>query len=129
MTTSPFDYIKTINKSKKDIMVDDVEEKDYKAFIVNKGLSWFNDTVHYANEMNKNHHLPNRLQYDFLLNTIRKGDRFEKWSKPISLESLEVIQQYYGYSAEKAKNVLQLLNDNELNELKERMYKGGKRKR
>ena len=73
---SPFDYLKAINETKKDIMVDDVSEKEYNAFIINRGLSFFNDTVIYANEMNKYHHLDNRLQFDFFINIIRKKKRF-----------------------------------------------------
>ena len=124
---SPFDYLKAINETKKDIMVDDVSEKEYNAFIINRGLSFFNDTVIYANEMNKYHHLDNRLQFDFFINIIRKKKRFSKWIKPQEIENLELIKEYYGYSNEKAKSVLSLLNNVQIEELKQRIYKGGKR--
>ena len=75
---SPFDYLNAINYTKKDIMVDDFAEKEYNPFIVNRGLSYFKDTVLYANEMNKNHTLDHRLQFDFLINIIRKKKR---WSQ------------------------------------------------
>ena len=125
---SPFDYLKAINETKKDIMVDDVSEKEYNAFIINRGLSFFNDTVIYANEMNKYHHLDNRLQFDFFINIIRKKKRFTKWIKPQEIENLELIKEYYGYSNEKAKSVLPLFNAEHIEELKKRIYKGGKRK-
>jgi|TARA_X000001316_G_C905367_1_gene22226 hypothetical protein len=125
---NPFDYLNAINTSKKDIMVDDIAEKDYNAFMVNRGLSYFADTVLMANEMNINHHLDSRLQFDFLINIVKKKKRFSKWLKANELENLEVIKEYYGYSDEKAKSVLSLFNDEDINELKNRIYKGGKRK-
>ena len=125
---SPFDYLNAINITKKDIMVDDVAEKAYTSFMVNRGLSYFPDTILFANEMNLNHHIDHRLQFDFFINIIKKKKRFSKWAKPINIENLEFIKEYYGYSNEKAKSVLSLLNDAQINELKIRMYKGGKRK-
>ena len=125
---NPFDYLNAINTSKKDIMVDDIAEKDYNAFMVNRGLSYFADTVLMANEMNINHHLDSRLQFDFLINIVKKKKRFSKWLKANEIENLRVIKEYYGYSDEKAKSVLSLFNDEDINELKNRIYKGGKRK-
>ena len=125
---NPFDYLNAINSTKKDIMIDDISEKDYNAFMVNRGLSYFPDTVLYANEMNRQHHIDGRLQFDFLINIIRKKRRFSKWFKATDDENLNVIKEYYGYSNEKAKSVLSLLNDDQINELKTRIYKGGKRK-
>ena len=66
-----FDYLNSINDTKKDIMVDDLAEKDYNAFMVNRGLSYYNDTVIYANEMNRHAHIDSRMQYDFLKQIIR----------------------------------------------------------
>ena len=125
---SPFDYLNAINTTKKDIMVDDVAEKAYASFMVNRGLSYFPDTILFANEMNLNHHIDHRLQFDFFINIVKKKKRFSKWAKPINIENLEFIKEYYGYSNEKAKSVLSLLNGEQINELKLRMYKGGKRK-
>lgn len=125
---SPFDYLNAINTTKKDIMVDDVAEKAYTSFMVNRGLSYFPDTILFANEMNVHHHIDHRLQFDFFINIIKKKKRFSKWAKPINIENLELIKEYYGYSNEKAKSVLSLLNGEQINELKIRMYKGGKRK-
>lgn len=121
-----FDYLKSINTSKKDIMVDNVSEKEYNAFMINRSLSYFQDTVIYANEMNKYHHLDNRLQFDFLINTIRKRNRFSKWQKNTDPDSLNVVKEYYGYSNAKARNILSLLSNGQIEELKKRMNKGGK---
>jgi len=125
---NPFDYVISINMSKKDIMVDDITEKAYTPFLVNRSLSYFNDTVLYANEMNICHHLDSRLQYDFLRNIVRKKKRFSKWAKPTEINNIDTIKDYYGYSNEKAKSVLSLFTDSQIETLNNRMYKGGKRK-
>ena len=124
---NPFEYLKAINESKKDIMVDDLSEKEYNPFIINKGLSYFKDTVLYANEMNKNHTLDHRLQFDFLINIIRKKKRWSKWIKADEVANLELIKEYYGYSNEKAKSALSLMSNEQIEQLKNRIYKGGKR--
>ena len=124
---NPFEYLNAINDTKKDIMVDDIAEKAYTPFLINRSLSYFNDTILFANEMNRYHHIDHRLQFDFFINIIRKKKRFSKWIKPQEIENLELIKEYYGYSNEKAKSVLSLLNDVQIEELKQRIYKGGKR--
>jgi hypothetical protein len=126
---SPFDYINSINDSKKDIMVDDASEKAYNAFIVNRGLSYFPDTVLYANEMNQRHYLDKKLQYHFLMNTVRKKKRFSKWLKPEKYEDLELLKRMYGYSNEKAKAALNLLNAEQLQALRASSARGGLQKR
>ena len=119
---SPFEFIKSISSSKKDIMEN---EKDYNAFMINRGLSYFPDTVIYANEMNKFHHLDSRLQYSFLINIIRKRNRFSKWNKSIESENINAIKRYYNYSNEKARDVLPLLSIHNLNEIRGRINHGG----
>jgi uncharacterized membrane-anchored protein YitT (DUF2179 family) len=126
---NPFEYLNSINYSKKDIMIDDAAEKAYSGFMVNRGLSYFHDTVLIANEMNINHHIDHRLQYDFMMNIVTKKKRYSKWLKSNEeLNSINTIKEYYGYSDEKAKSILPLLSHEQLNELKLRIYKGGKRK-
>ena len=122
---NPFDYVKQINGSKKDIMVDDVAEKAYNGFLVNRALSEFFDTSIAANEMNINHHIDNRLQFDFFINIIRKGKRFSKCAKADSIENIEVVKEYYGYSNEKARDALRLLSNDQIVELKKKVFKGG----
>jgi len=119
---NPFELIKSISNTKKDILEN---EKDYNAFMVNRGLSYFPDTVIYANEMNRFHHLDSRLQYHFLINTIRKRNRFSKWNKSIESENINAIKQYYGYSNEKARDVLPLLSNENLKTIRGRIQHGG----
>ena len=124
---NPFDYLKAINETKKDIMVDDIAEREYNPFIINRGLSFFKDTILYANEMNRYHHLDNRVQFDFFINIIRKKKRWSKWIKASDIDNLELIKEYYGYSNEKAKSALSLMSNEQIEQLKQRIYKGGKR--
>jgi hypothetical protein len=121
-TMNPFALISSISNTKLDILEN---EKDYNAFMVNRGLSYFPDTVIYANEMNKFHHLDGRLQYQFLINTIRKRNRFSKWNKSIESENLNAIKKYYNYSNEKARDVLPLLSNENLNTIRGRINYGG----
>jgi len=124
---SPFDYLNSINYTKKHIMKDDIDEKEYVSFMINRGLSYFSDTVSYANIMNQYHHLDKRLQYDFLINIIRQRKRFSKWIKPETSEDIEVIMEYYGYSNEKARQALPLLSSEQLQQLRQKVDKGGRR--
>ena len=124
---NPFEYANAINYTKKNIMVDDLAEKAYLPYMINRQLSYFPDTVLAANEMNRNHHLDNRLQFDFFINIIRKRKRFSKWFKPEQISDLENIKQYYGYSNEKARQVLHLLSTEQINELKNKVAKGGRK--
>jgi hypothetical protein len=88
-----FDFLNAINTSKKDLIVDDITEKAYNPFMVNRGLSYFNDTVLFANEMNIHHHLDKKLQNSFYINTIRKRKRFSKWFKPEIESDIEVVKE------------------------------------
>ena len=124
---NPFDYLNSINYSKKDLMIDDITESNYNSYIINRGLSYFADTVAMANMMNQYHHLDNLLQYHFLINIVRKKKRFSKWNKPKVATDLEVIKEYYGYSNEKARMVHNLLTDNQITELRKKVFKGGRK--
>ena len=124
---NPFEYLNAINMTKKDIMVDDLAEKAYNSFMVNRGLSYFNDTVLMANEMNIHHSIDNRLQFDFLINIVRKKKRFSKWMKPETVSDVEVVKEYYGYSNEKARQALTLLTPENIDELRKKVYKGGRK--
>jgi len=122
---SPFDYLNSINDSKVDLMTDQASEKAYNAFIVNRSLSYFPDTILLANEMNSKHHLGQKPQYHFLINTVRKKKRFSKWIKPHESEDLMIVKEYYGYSNEKARVVLTMMSKDQILQLKQRLSTGG----
>ena len=124
---NPFKFTDAINYTKQDIIIDDITEKAYNPFLINRSLSYFPDTVLAANEMNRNHHIDNRLQFDFFINIIRKRKRFSKWFKPEQISDLEIVKEYYGYSNEKARQILTLLSTEQINELKTKVAKGGRK--
>lgn len=123
---NPFDYVNSINYTKKNIMEDDVAEKEYNPFLTNRALSYFPDTLFFANEMNIYHHLDNKLQFEFLLNIVRKRKRFSKWNKPELDSDIDVVKEYYGYSNEKARQALTLLSPSQIEELRKKVSKGGR---
>ena len=122
------DYLNSINYGKNNLMDGDDEfwEKRYPSFIVNKCLAPFPDTILYVNELNRMHWLDNRLQYDFLINSLRKCKRFAKWMKVSKIKNLDVVKEYYGYSNEKAKMALDVLTEEQLKIIKRKLTKGGK---
>ena len=124
---SPFQFVNEITFGKKDVMVDPDMEKKYVPFMINRSLSYFPDTVHMANEMNRYHHLDKKLQFQFLLNIVRKKKRFSKWVKPQTDSNVDVIKEYYGYSNEKAIQILPLLSSDQLNIIKNKVNKGGRK--
>ncbi len=124
---TPFDFIKAINTTKKDLFKDPQASKDYKSFLVNRGLSYFSDTVMYANEMNIRSGIDEDMQFSFLLNTIPKKSRFSEWHKKDAITNdLALVKEYFGYSSKKASDVLSILSKEQLKMIKEKLYKGGK---
>ena len=123
------EYLNAINYEKKNLLDTDDEmwEKKYPAYVVNHCLGSFSDTVLFVNEMNFNCHLDVKLQNDFLINTIRSKKRFAPWLKANKLKDLEYVKEYYGYSDVKAKSALEILSDEQINTIKNRLNKGGRK--
>jgi hypothetical protein len=126
---SPFDFVNAITHNKKQLMTgtenDELAESSYVPFVVNKALSYFPDTILYANEMNRYSSTDNKLQFHYLLNTIRPAKRFAKWVKREDNESVELVKQFYGYSTEKAVQVVSLLTSDNLHYIKQKLERGG----
>ena len=121
------DYLNSINFTKKDLMKSEDKEwiKKYPAFIINKILSGFQDTIMLVNEVNRNHFLDKDMQYSFLLNSIRSKKRFSPFLRASKLKDIDLVKEYYGYSNEKAKSALDILTNEQLKLIKARLYKGG----
>ena len=117
------DIIPSILQNKNNVLED---EKDYNAYIVNRALSFHYDCILQANEMNRFPSLAGNLQYHYLLNSIRGYKRpFRPWQKRETIEDLEIVKEYFGYSNEKAKEALVLLNDAYMEDIKKKLHKGG----
>ena len=124
---SPFDFLNSINTNKVNLIDKDADnEKLYNSFLVNRSLSYFPDTVFMSNEMNRLHHLDSKLQYDFLINIVRKKKRFSKWDKPEERTDIECVKQYFGYSESKAKQVVGLLSESQITTIKSKVSIGGR---
>ena len=122
------DYLNAINQTKEPLMdtEDEQWEKKYPPFIVNKCVSPFPDTIMLLNEINQLPHLDSKLQFDFLINSLRPRKRYTPWLKAKKLENLEYVKEFYGFNNEKAKAALDILNDEQISYIKRKLYKGGK---
>ena len=128
MTYELKDYLKAINQTKEPLLdtEDEQWEKKYPSFIINKCIAPFPDTVMLVNEINQLHHLDKKLQFDFLINSLRPRKRYTPWMKAKKLENLEYVKEYYGYNNEKARYALNILNDEQISSIKTKLNKGGR---
>ena len=121
-------YLKAINETKEPLMdgEDEEWEKKYPPYIVNKCVAPFPDTIQLVNEINQLHHLDKKLQFDFLINSLRPRKRFTPWVKAKKLDDIEYVKEFYGYNNNKAKIALTILNDDQIATIKQKLNKGGK---
>lgn len=126
--SNPFDYINSVSYNKKNVMRgtenDELAEKGYVPFIVNRGLSYYPDTIFHANEMNMHSELDNKLAYEYFLNSIRPRKRFSKWFKKDESQTIEVIMEYYKCGYSKARDYARVLTEEQVKELQKRLYTG-----
>jgi hypothetical protein len=121
------EIVPSILQTKKSVINDDVDLKDYKPFVVNRALSFHMDCVLYVNELNRQPWIDPDLQYSYLLNTIRPMKRkYQPWQKSEVDKNIECVKEYFGYSNSKAKEALRILNDEQIAEIKRRTDKGGR---
>lgn len=129
---NPFDYVNAISYTKENIIVDDISEKGYNAFITNRHFSRFQDSVMFANEMNRCWHCDNKLQFDFLRHTLRSRKRFYKNPKKEKKDSdaLEALKFFYQYSNRRAHEALDILSEDQIKSLIQQynVVKSGKHK-
>ena len=120
------EIIPSILQTKQYALLTEQDEKTYSAFMVNRALSFYRDTVLIANEINQYTSLDNKLKYDFLINMVRAQKRqYSKWHKKASNSELSLVKEYYGYSDAKAEEALKILSDDQIAEIKKQLYKGG----
>lgn len=127
--SNPFDYTNSITYTKKNMIRDtenpELSEKQYNAFLTNRGLSYFPDTIMYANDMNMRPDLDSLLQYEYLFYSIRKGKRFSKWAKAEKHQKIVDLSEYYVCSLNKAKEISSLLTEEQYSEIKKKIDQGG----
>ena len=122
--TTPFDFVKDLSFNKKNIYNEETE-KEYIPFIINRAFSYHIDTVIYANEMNMAVSLDKKLQHDYFINIIRKSKRFANWYKKNKdvEDKITLVMEYYGYNHNRAKEVLSILSDDQINVIQEKIGK------
>ena len=122
------DYLKAVNQSKEPLMDGDDEEweRKYPPFIINKCVAPFPDTIMLVNEINQQPHIDKKLQFDFLINSLRPRKRFTPWLKAKKLENLDYVKEFYGYNNAKAKSALDILSEEQISTIKRKLFKGGK---
>jgi hypothetical protein len=124
------DYLKAINETKENLLdTNDITwEKKYPPYVINRCMSMFYDTIMHSNEMNGLHFLPKRMQFHYFINSIRKKRRFGgKWLSQTKLKDLALVKEYYGYSNSKAKEALNILSKNQIENIKIKLIKGGRK--
>tara|TARA_R100001463_G_C3479558_1_gene216793 strand:+ start:275 stop:670 length:396 start_codon:yes stop_codon:yes gene_type:complete len=121
------EYLNAINYTKESLLdtEDESVEKEYTPFVVNRCLSYFIDTVLYVNEMNRLPHTDKKMQFDYLLSSIRKNKRYSKWLRRESEENLDLIKQFYGYSDPKAREILDIITEDDIVWMKQMINTGG----
>ena len=121
------DWLNSINQTKKNLIDEDPSlEKEYPQYIINLCFSGHLDAIMFANEMKRYNFLPKKMQYDFLLNTLRTKKRFPPWLRQEKIKDLDLVKRYYGYSNEKAKQALRILTKEQLNFIKSKFETGGR---
>lgn len=127
-TLSPFDFLNSINTNKKNLIREDsLNAKYYNSYMINRSLSYFPDTIHFANEMNRLHHTDVQMQYEFLLNIVRAKKRFAKWDKSEELNNINNVKRYFGYNNHRAKEALSLLSKEQIKIINDKVDTGGRK--
>ena len=119
------EVLPSILQTKEEVMLTDHDEKEYSPFMVNRALSYYRDTVLFANVMNQYPNLDKRLQYNFYKYIVRAQKRpYSKWHKKAQSRDLSVVKEYYGYSDAKAEEAMKILSDEQITAMKKQLYKG-----
>ena len=120
------EIVPSILQTKKSVFQDETDFKDYVPFVVNRALSYHIDCIPYLNELNLIPSTDKDMQYSYLLNSVRSMKRsFEPWQKPSIDKNIECVKKYFGYSNQKAREALHILNDEQIAEIKRITDKGG----
>lgn len=122
-----YDFLNDLNFGKKNILRNDwLAEKDYAPFIINLGMSLHPSSIMYANDMNQRHQLSKHMNYDYYIHALNKQKRFGAWPKKPKDSNLDLIKQYYKVNNNRAIEYLELLSDENLQLMRNKMSKGGR---
>jgi len=119
------EVLNAINHNKTPLLEDDLQERAYVPFVINRSLSYFPDTILYANQVNYYNQMDKKMQFDYLSLTIRPRKRFSKWIKSQEEDDLQLIKDHYNYSNERATEVLRVLTPNQIEDIRSLYQYGG----
>ena len=119
------EVLNAINYDKTTLLEDDLQEKAYVPFVINRSLSYFPDTILYANQVNHYNQLDKKMQFDYLRLSLRPRKRFSKWIKSQEEDDLQLIKDHYNYSNERATEVLRVLTPNQIEDIRSLYNYGG----
>ena len=119
------EVLNAINYDKTPLLEDDLQEKAYVPFVINRSLSYFPDTILYANQVNDYNQLDKKMQFDYLRLSLRPRKRFSKWIKSQEEDDLQLIKDHYNYSNERATEVLRVLTPNQIEDIRSLYRYGG----
>jgi hypothetical protein len=119
------EVLNAINYDKTPLLEDDLQEKAYVPFVINRSLSYFPDTILYANQVNHYNQLDKKMQFDYLRLSLRPRKRFSKWIKSQEEDDLQLIKDHYNYSNERATEVLRVLTPNQIEDIRSLYQYGG----
>lgn len=126
---SPFDFLNAVNLTKEDLIGNnenpELIEKQYSGYMVNRGLSYFEDTILHANEMNQRAHLFSKAQFDYYRGALRKRKRFSKWHKADKDKDLDAIQHVYNCNRTVAKLYMKALSSDDMKTIHTKLETGG----
>lgn len=121
----PFDYVKSISKTKEDLFKDNTDVSGYIPFLVNTALGRYVDCVLYVNEINMYPDISPEMHYRYLLDNIPASkNRYRKWVSPDINNEVTCIMEYYNYNYSKARQAMKALSKNEIDTIVEIVKKG-----
>lgn len=128
--SSPFDFVKSITTTKQSLYeIEEMFEKEYNAFIVNRALANSPQTVLFADIINQYQSLPKKLQYDFYMLGVPKQNKYLGWTKKDSSEINEELVKFVceelNMSIQKAIEIIKLVGADNIEQLSSGLY-GGK---
>lgn len=127
---TPFDISKSVTKTKEDLFTtDELFEKEYVPFVVNRILANSPQTAFFAGAMNQHSLLSKHMQYKFYLAGIPKSTKYTEYIKKeksdVDQEHLDFICESMNLSLRRALEVYELLGKDVI--VKHLASRGGKK--
>jgi len=120
-TFNVWNFIGDISKDKQ-YLLDDDTVRLYEPWIVNKSFMAHPDTLVFAEQANRLHHLDKKMQHDFMFYSVEaRAKRFKPWLKKTEAEKKELkllqdISKIIGLNLQRTKQFWKILNPDQRKE-------------